>query len=478
MPHPSGRSDVTRKQIFALTVLSAAVFMVAIDGTVLSIAVPALKADLDPTYTQVLWIGDVYSFVLAGVLVTMGNVGDRIGRKRLLILAATGFGAMSVAAAVAPSAEWLIVARALQGLAGAGLMPPTLALIRTVFTDQHERTRAIGLWSAAGAAGASIGPTVAGALVEHFYWGSVFLINVPVVLFIVIVGSLVLPESRGDSQQVIDPASVVLSTAGILGVVYGITELADRGLDSPTSALALLLGLGLLALFSRRQRHLPVPLVDFRLFSNPGFAGAVSAQFLVVLAATGALFFLSIYLQTVVGYSPLQAGLALIPVSLVSMVVAPNTGRLLRRFGPRWVLLAGLMASALGLVGIGLLEPYGYWALVVPLVLLGFSFGSVLTTAAELVLLSAPPERAGAAVGVSETSFELGGAVGIALLGSMITLVYHRIATTPDLFSDTAAYATAITVTTLVAGALVAIAAVLTTRRVPRTRTDQVPEAT
>lgn len=466
---------MTRRQLSALTVLCAAVFMVAIDGTVLSVAVPALEADLNPTYTQILWIGDVYSFVLAGVLVTMGNVGDRIGRKRLLILAAAGFGAMSVAAAVAPTAETLILARALQGLAGAGLMPPTLALIRSVFTDQHQRTKAIGIWSAAGAAGASIGPTVAGALLEHYYWGAVFLINVPVVLFIVIVGTLVLPESRGDVRQPIDPASVVMSTGGILGVVYAVTELADQGVTSPVPLLTLLFGGLLLWVFYRRQRRLPVPLVDFGLFRSPSFAGAVTAQFLVVLAATGALFFLSIYLQQVAGFSTLQTGLALIPVSLVSMVVAPSTGRLLKRFGPRRVLFAGMMASAVGLIGVGVLESFGYWALVVPLALLGFSFGSVLTTAAELVLLSAPPERAGAAVGVSETSFELGGAVGIALLGSMITLVDHRVAATPELLSDTAAYATAVSTTALLAGAALAVAAFLTARRVPHTRPDQVP---
>lgn len=200
-------------------------------------------------------------------------------------------------------------------------------------------------------------------------------------------------------------------------MVYAVTELADQGVTSPVPLLTLLFGGLLLWVFYRRQRRLPVPLVDFGLFRSPSFAGAVTAQFLVVLAATGALFFLSIYLQKVAGFSTLQTGLALIPVSLVSMVVAPSTGRLLKRFGPRRVLFAGMMASAVGLIGVGVLESFGYWALVVPLALLGFSFGSVLTTAAELVLLSAPPERAGAAVGVSETSFELGGAVGIRPLG-------------------------------------------------------------
>lgn len=500
---------MTRRQIAALSVLSAAVFLVAIDGTVLSIAVPQITTELNPTYTQLLWIGDIYSFMLAGLLVTMGNVGDRIGRKRLLLLAATGFGIMSVAAALAPDANLLIAARALQGMAGAGLMPPTLALIRTVFTEERQRTKAIGIWSAAGSAGASVGPTVAGFLLEHYYWGSVLLINVPVVLFIVIVGVLVLPESVGDTEQPLDVPSILLSTVGILLAVFGITELAHRGFVQWEAWLGLAIAIPLLAIFARRQLRLPVPLLDFGLFRLPAFSAAVLAEFSVVFAATGALFFLPIYFQEVAGFSPLKTGLSLLPVSLVSMLVAPQTGRLLARFGARRVLLSGMTSSAVGLVATGLLAGAPYWALLLPLAMLGFGFATVLTTAADLVLTAAPAERVGAATGVSETSFELGSAMGIALMGSLLTVVYQAVILLPTgipgevsaevnesvsqarsateglppsvadqvVAAATDAYATSLTVTAIVAGLLLGLSAVIAARIIPARGTPTAPVA-
>lgn len=422
---------MTRRQVAALSVLCAAVFLVAVDGTVLSIAVPQLTAELNPTYTQILWIGDIYAFVLAGLLVTMGNVGDRIGHKRLLLISATCFGVMSVLAAVAPTPELLIVARALQGLAGAGLMPPTLALIREVFHEDRQRTKAIGIWSAAGAAGAAVGPTLAGFLLEHYYWGSVLLINVPVVVFIVGLGFFVVPEARGDAEQPLDPLSIALSIAGILLAVFGITELAHNGLGDLGAYVALIVAIPLLWWFYRRQRTLAVPLLDLSLFTSARFSSAIVAQFTAVFAATGVLFFVPIYLQEVKGFTSMQTGLALLPVSLVSMVAATNTGRLLARWGPRAVLVTGMLASGVGLVLVGLTSSQNYWLLVLPLAILGFGFGSVLTTASDLVLRAAPPERTGAATGVSETSYELGGALGIALLGSLLTVTYQLVLQVP-----------------------------------------------
>ena len=422
---------MTRRQLVALIALSAAVFLVAIDGTVLAIAIPQLTEQLQPTYTQVLWIGDIYSFMLAGLLVTMGNVGDRIGRKRLLLIASIGFGVMSVVAAAARDPNMLIAARALQGVAGAGIMPPTLALIRTTFTDERLRTRAIGIWSAAGSAGASVGPTLAGFLLEHYYWGSVLLINVPVVLFIVAVGGWSLTESRGDASQPLDPASIVLSTLGILAGVYGLTELAHNGLGYWPGYLGLALALPMLWIFVRRQLRLPVPLLDFGLFRQRAFSAAIVAEFSVVFAATGALFFLPIYFQSVAGFSPIKTALALLPVSLVSLVVAPATGMLVRRFGDRTVLMSGMIASVVGLAALGALSAVPFVVLIVPLALLGYGFAVVLTTAADLVLMSAPTERVGAATAVSETSFELGSAMGIALLGSLLTVVYQALLVIP-----------------------------------------------
>jgi DHA2 family multidrug resistance protein-like MFS transporter len=415
---------LTTRQLSALFVLCLAVFMVAVDGTVVSVAVPAITEQLRPDYNQVLWIGDIYSFVLAGLLITMGNVGDRVGRKRLLLISSLAFGAASAAAALAPTAELLIAARALQGVAGAGLMPSTLALLRTVFTDDAQRMRAVGLWSASGAAGAAMGPTVAGVLLEHFYWGSVLLVNLPVVALIAGVGAWVLPEARSGTRHPVDPLSVAYSTAGILGVVYGITELAHSGLYFWPAYVALVIGAVLLRVFLRRQGRLAIPLLDLSLFSQKRFSAAIVAQLIIVFANIGALFFLPIFLRQVGDFSPLQSGLATLPESLVSLVTATFTARLIGRWGHRRILLLGLSVGAVGLVGLGLTIPISYPAMVIPLMLMGFSFGSVVTVSSDLVLTSASADRVGAATGISETAFELGTALGIALTGSAVSVLY------------------------------------------------------
>ena len=467
-------ATVTPRQIASLLVLSSAVFLVAVDGTVISVAVPALTEELQPSYTQVLWIGDIYSFVLAGLLVTMGNVGDRIGRKKLLLLAATGFGIMSAAAAFAPTAELLIVARALQGLAGAGLMPSTLSLIRTVFTDERTRTRAVGIWSASGAAGAAAGPAIAGILLEHYFWGSVLLINLPVVVVIVGLGALVLPEARNENRPSIDLLSVVLSTVGILAGVYGITELAHSGPGFLPAYLALAVSVPLLVIFLRRQRILPTPLLDLSLFANVRFSAAVSAQFVTVFANTGVLFFLPIYLRQVQGFTALQAGIALLPVALVSIVVSPLNGNLTRRFGSRRVLLAGLGFACLGLLLLGLTAGLPYWTNVAPLAMLGLAFAMVLTTAANLVLTSASEDRVGAATGVSETSFELGSALGIAIMGSLLTVAYYLTTGTQaelTAATDAAAFTSSLTWTAIVAACALSVVTLILWRVLPTSAT-------
>ncbi|MDQ1308099.1 MAG: hypothetical protein QG671_3933 [Actinomycetota bacterium] len=450
---------MTRRQSAALFVLSLAVFMVAIDGTVISVAVPSITEQLQPSYNQILWIGDIYSFVLAGLLVTMGNIGDRFGRKRLFLIAAVSFGMATGAAAMAPTAEFLITARVLQGVAGAGLMPPTLALLRTVFTDSRQRTRAVGIWSASGAGGAALGPTVAGLLLEHFYWGSVLLVNLPVVALIVGVGAWVLPEARSESDHPLDPMSVVYSTVGILGVVYGITELAHAGLRFWPAYPAILLGGALLWVFLRRQRRMTVPLLDIGLFREAKFSAAIVAQLLTVFANVGALFFIPIYLRQVSDFSPLQSGMALLPDSLVAMLTAPNTGRLIRRWGHRRVLLLGLGVGAAGLVLLGLTIGVSYPAMVLPLMMVGFSFALVNTSANDLVLTSASEDRVGAATGIAETAFELGNALGIAISGSLVSILYLiATGTSANLTAavDTGGFTTAMTGTAVITGLLMA----------------------
>ncbi|CAM5542620.1 MFS transporter OS=Streptomyces tendae OX=1932 GN=GUR47_33315 PE=4 SV=1 [Streptomyces tendae] len=286
----------------ALSVLVLAVLLVAVDATVLGLATPYISEDLAPSGTQLLWIGDVYSFVIAGLLVSMGSLGDRIGRKRILLVGATAFGAISVLNAYAHTPEVMILARALLGVAGATLMPATLALIRNLFHDPRERSLAVGIWGAAASAGAAVGPVVGGFLLEHFWWGSVFLINLPVMAVLVVVGVNCCPVPQPEPGP-LDLASVVLSLIGMVGVVYAVKEAAAHGFAWATLAAGLL-GAAALYGFVRRQLTMPVPLLDMRLFRNRGFSGAVLADLLTILGLSGLVFFLSQYLQLVQGRGP------------------------------------------------------------------------------------------------------------------------------------------------------------------------------
>ena len=297
----------------SLAVLVGAVLLLAIDATVLYLAVPSLTADLSPTASQVLWIGDIYSLALAGLLVTMGNLADRIGRKKLLLIGAAAFGLASILAAFAPTAEVLIAARLLLGVAGATIMPSTLSLIRNIFTDPIERTRAIAIWSAAAASGIALGPLVGGALLENFWWGSVFLINLPVMALVIGLGAWLLPESRNPNPGRFDLISSGLSMLAIIPFVYTIKQVTGGKFDLLTAAAIIASVVGGI-LFVRRQRKTASPMIDVDLFRVPAFSGAVLVNFISVFALSGVLFFFSQYLQLARGLSPLQAGLALYAV--------------------------------------------------------------------------------------------------------------------------------------------------------------------
>ncbi|MFB7494806.1 MFS transporter [Streptomyces sp. NPDC056161] len=409
----------------ALSVLVLAVLLVAVDATVLGLATPFISEDLRPSGNQLLWIGDVYSFVIAGLLVTMGGLGDRIGRKRILLGGATAFGAVSVLNAYATTPELMILARALLGVAGATLMPATLALIRNLFHDPRERSLAVGVWGAMASAGTAVGPIVGGFLLEHFWWGSVFLINLPVMAVLVLVGARTLPESRNPHPGPWDLASVVLSLAGMIGVVYAIKEAASHGF-SPAVLGTGLLGVAALSGFVRRQFTLPVPLLDMRLFWRRGFSGAVLADLLTVLGMSGLVFFLSQYLQLVQGRRPFEAGLAELPAAVGAVVTGLVAGRAARRFSVRAVVSGGLAAVGLALAALTTLtRTTGYPLLGAALLVVGVGAGFSFTVTADVILSSVPKEQAGAASAVSETAYELGAALGIALLGSIVTGVYR-----------------------------------------------------
>ncbi|MET7455414.1 MFS transporter [Streptomyces sp. NPDC005574] len=408
----------------ALSVLVLAVLLVAVDATVLGLATPYISEDLQPTGTQLLWIGDVYSFVIAGLLVSMGSLGDRIGRKRILLVGATAFGAISVLNAYATTPEMMIAARALLGVAGATLMPATLALIRNLFHDPRERSLAVGVWGATASAGTAVGPIVGGFLLEHFWWGSVFLINLPVMAVLVVVGIRLLPESRTPNPGPWDLTSVALSLVGMIGVVYAVKEAAAHGLTWESSAVGLL-GAAALCGFVRRQFTLPTPLLDMRLFRDRGFSGAVLADLLTVLGLSGLVFFLSQYLQLVQGRPPFEAGLAELPAAVGAVVAGLLAGRAARRFSVRAVVSGGLAAIGLALASLTVLDrSTGYPLLGAALLVVGVGAGLSFTVTADVILGSVPKEQAGAASAVSETAYELGAALGIAVLGSIVTGVY------------------------------------------------------
>ncbi|MQW74518.1 MFS transporter [Nocardioides sp. dk4132] len=482
-----------RREWAALGVLVLVVMLLAIDGTVLYLAVPSLSADLAPSSSQLLWIGDIYSFVLAGLLITMGNVADRIGRKRLLLIGSAAFGTASVLAAFSPDAGTLIAARALLGVAGATLMPSTLSIVRSMFADAAQRTRAIALWSVGATAGAALGPLVGGVLLEHFWWGSVFLINVPVMIVALVAGWFLLPESRGRAGQRIDLASSVLSILAIVPLVYAVKHWIASGFDAVVVA-ALVLGLVAGWVFLRRQARLAVPLLDVSLFRVPAFSGAVAANLLSIFAFLGLLFFFSQYLQLVRGLGPLQAGLAELPATLASIVVIALIGVLLARLGAGRAISTGLAVAAVGLAGISATATWDtFWGLGLALAVMGLGVGIAMTLSTDAVVSAVPKDRAGAASAIAETAYELGAALGIALLGSLQMAMYRArldlpadlepaaidtvsdsLATTVVTIEDAAvvmaaqeAFTSAMQTTAMVAAAILLLAAVVAWRMIP-----------
>ncbi|MYT30259.1 MULTISPECIES: MFS transporter [unclassified Streptomyces] len=471
-----------------LVVILGPVLLVAVDGSVLFLAMPQISQALSPTADQSLWILDVYGFAVASLLIAFGNLGDRYGRLKLLLIGTAAFGTGSLGAAFAPTPELLIAFRALMGIAGATLLPSALAVLSQLFTDRRQRARAIGIFAAAFAAGFAIGPITGGQLLSHFWWGSVFLINLPVVLLFLALAPVLLREVRSGGTGRVDASSVLLSATGILLSVYAIKYLAAEG---PTLAVLLTgpAGIALLTAFVRRQLRLRQPLVDFRLFRDRVFSIAVITG-LLPLAAWSAMAYLGgIYLQSVLGLSAFDAALIAGPGAVVLTVTSIVTPAVVARTGTRAALLTSHFTVAGGLL---LLLPTGVsggigWY-VASTAVAGVGYGISFAVVAGTAVAAVPPERAGAAGAIAETSNELGNALGIALLGSLATLLFRLqgpdlAATLPETLhlpgltaaaaaDAKSAFTTGLHTVAAVAAGLHGVLGAVTLRRVPRPGAD------
>ena len=416
----------------ALSVLVLPVLLVSMDLSVLYLAIPSIGADLVSSSVQTLWILDIYGFVLAGLLILMGSLGDRIGRRRLLLAGASLFGVASLLAAFAPSPELLISARALMGVGGATLMPSTLALIRNIFPDADERTRAIGIWTAAFAGGGVLGPVVGGLLLNYFHWGSVFLINIPVVMVLLGITPRLVPEHRDTNKGGFDLVGAGLSLVSVLAFVYALKKSAEAGTWAATSTVSMLLCLVASSLLVVQQRSVRHPLIDLVLFQRRKFVAGILAVTLGMLALTAPTMYLAQYLQLVLSMSPLTAALWMIPLTIASIAGATVATVVVQKWGLPRTLFAGFLLAAVGLAVTAATPPQD--GLIIVLsggTLLGAGITTIMSLSTDVVVAAAPTERAGAASALSETGAELGGAMGIALTGTLGTLIYRETLSLP-----------------------------------------------
>ncbi|MFE5838080.1 MFS transporter [Arthrobacter sp. NPDC056493] len=445
---------------FALALLMFPVLLVAVDNTALTFALPAIARSLDPSGVQLLWVVDAYALVLAGLLVAMGSLGDRIGRRRLLLVGISGFAAVSAASAFAPSAEWLIAGRAALGFFGAMLMPSTLSLIRNIFREPGRRRLAVAIWAAGFSGGAALGPIFGGWLVEHFWWGAVLLVAVPIMLPPLILGRFLIPESRDPNPGRVDLASVALSMLAMAPVVYGIKELATHG-PGVTSFGVLAFGLAMGLVFVRRQQALASPLLnaspllDMSLFRNRVFSTAITANILALFSYNGFILFLAQHLQLLEGMSPSESGTAMLPALTATVVAGLLVVPLVRKVRPGFVVAAGLALSAAGygVVAFGNHDA-GPTALLAALLVLALGVGSAETISNDLILGAVPVEKSGAAAAISETGYEVGSLLGTAILGSILTASYQQHLALPDGVGQTVPAASADQARETLAGAM------------------------
>ncbi|NEA97778.1 MFS transporter [Streptomyces sp. SID13726] len=420
-----GTPPGARNRWLVLAVLSLSLLVVALDLTVLNVALPTLSTEIQPSSVQLLWIVDVYSLVVAGLLISAGTLGDRLGRKRFLCLGFVVFGAASAVAAWASGPEMLIAARALLGIGAAIIMPSTLSIIRNVFTDRRERTVALAVWATMSAAGAAVGPVIGGVMIEHFWWGSVFLINVPIMVVALVAALLLVPESRHPNPPRWDTVGAVLSVAGLIALVYAIQHGGAEGLETQTVVTGVL-GLVMLGALVVRVLRVPDPLFDPRLFRDRAFSVAVGSVVLAMFGMGGLMLLLTQHWQFIGGASPMESGLRLLPLLVATMIGAPAMSVIVPRYGTRYAMMIGLgLIGAAFFVLVNVRPDTEYWVFAIALAGIGAGAGCAMTAASDAIMSTAEADSAGGAAGIEETSYELGNGLSVAVMGSIAAALFR-----------------------------------------------------
>jgi EmrB/QacA subfamily drug resistance transporter len=411
---------------WTLAVMCLSLMVIGVDNTILNVALPTLVRDLHASTSQLQWIVDAYTLVFAGLLLTAGSLGDRFGRRKGLTIGLVIFGSGSVASALVHSPNHLIATRALMGIGGALIMPATLSIISNVFTVPAERARAIAVWAGFSAMGIALGPLSGGWLLQHFWWGSVFMVNIPIVTLALLGGRLFVPESKDPSPRGLDPVGAVLSILGLVTLVWAIIEAPGKGWTDGATLTAFALGAALMGAFIAWERRSDHPMLDVTFFANPRFTAASSAITLVFFALFGSMFLQTQYLQFVLGYTALQAGLRVGPVAIVLMVIAPLSARLVERIGTKLVVASGLATVSVSLAILSFATPTsGYPLVLASMLVMGVGMGMTMAPATESIMGSLPRAKAGVGSAVNDTTRQVGGALGVAILGSLLASTYR-----------------------------------------------------
>ena len=411
---------------WALTVVAGSLMVITIDNTILNVAIPSLVKSLGATTSQLQWILDGYTLVFAGLLLTAGAIGDRFGRKGALQLGLVLFGLASMASGMATTSNQLIVTRAFMGVGAAFIMPSTLSLLTNMFHDPRERAKAIGVWAACAGASGAIGPVLGGLLLRWFSWHSVFFVNVPLIIVLLVAGRVLLPKSKAERSERLDPLGAILSIVGLIVLLWGIIESPTAGLGDAKVLATIFLGTALLLGFVGWELHTDHPMLDIRFFRNRRFSAANIAVTLVYFAMFGQMFVMNQYTQVVLGYSPLEAGLRMAPMSIVMLIVAPNAPRLVERFGTKVVVGTGLLLAALGVFVVSMVPTSnGYPVLLGGICTLAMGMGFVMAPATESIMGSLPRDKAGVGSAMNDTTRQMGGALGVAVIGSILAAVYR-----------------------------------------------------